>query len=101
MAEKAFSINGRHAASSGSSDGLAIRRILNVSAGEYARDVRFRRAASSNDVTQAVQFQLTGENFGIGFVANGDKNAFTIKNGFLIGNVVQQPDASDAPFPRA
>ena len=59
----------------GGRDGLAVREVLHVAAGEDAGDVRVRVPGLRPDVAVVVKLELALEEVGVRRVADGDEEA--------------------------
>lgn len=75
--QPAFRVNCRGAAHTRGGYGLAIFMINAVAARKYALNRSGGGARFGYNVSFLVQFDLADKNFGIGFVANGDKKTVT------------------------
>src|SRR5262249_7859246 len=70
--EESFGVNGGHAARSGGGDCLAVDVILYIAASEDPRHIGLRTILRQ-DVNRGISIQLSDEQFGIGFMTDGNK----------------------------
>src|SRR5919106_6515974 len=93
--QKPFRIDGGHAAGAGGSNGLPVDVVLHVAAGKDARHVGFGTIVRQN-VSRGIQIQLSDEEFGIGFVTDGNEQTVTLEVLRHTGLYVLEPDAGDS-----
>ena len=79
LLEEMLSIESGHAAGASRGDGLAVARVLDIAAGVDAGDTG--GDAGSGNVAVGMELELAGEEFGIGLVADGDKEAVDVALG--------------------
>jgi len=70
--EKSFGVNGSHATRARGGDCLSVHVILYITASEDARYIGFGTIVRQN-VTRRIQIQLSDEQFGVGFMTDGNK----------------------------
>jgi hypothetical protein len=87
-----FDLEGGHAAGAGGGDGLAVAAVLNVSAGEDAREEFAVKGGedvvASEDVALGVEVDHATEGFGVGNVADGEEHEGDRKDIGFAGDLV-------------
>ncbi len=97
VGEVAFGIECGFAAHAGGGDGLAVDGVGAVSGGEDAFDAcEGTEAVFEDDVAFVVEFDLAGEEFSIGGVADGGEHAFGFDVLDLVGLDIFGADCGDA-----
>ena len=96
--EPALGIDGGHAPRTGGRDGLAIGVILNISARKDAWNVGVRGSFASEQVARIFHLQNVGEQAGVRFVTNSDKQAGDGKRTGLVRDGVGDGDTTKSAF---
>src|SRR5262245_18278712 len=80
----------RHATAAGSSNGLPEHGILNVTAGENARNIRSCGIGLSFDVALSIEIDLSLEDFSIRIVPDSNEQAINFQMGGVAGLHIPQ-----------
>src|SRR5579864_5211169 len=96
--EKFFRFQSRHAAHSGSGNGLLVDPVLHVARVEHTGNVR-PGAAFREYIAVVVGLDLTAKHFGIGYVPDRHEKSVDLRFPHRAGRKIPQPDARHKVLP--
>src|SRR6478736_4747513 len=96
LGEPAFGVDGRRTAGTGRRDGLPVRVVDEVAAGEHAGDLRVRGGGVDVHVARVVEIDLVADQRAARVVADGDEHPRDLERALLARAGVAQAQALDA-----